>query len=103
MIYLDREKTKKADIQPDKYGVYQLMGNNTYYVFGDFKIIASNKVVIYAYEYSQIYTTKYDNTKVILHDNSIVFYCDFMFFLLNYLCGIIFFIENKIFKKGGKK
>ena len=102
MIYLDKEKTKPVDIKQDKYGVYQLMGDGTYYVFGHMKLIASNKVVIYAYEDSQIYTSKFDNTKVILHDNSIVYYGDFMFFLLNYLITIIFFIENNVFKKGVK-
>ena len=102
MIYLDVEKTKKADIKPDKYGVFQLMGDGTYYVFDDMQLVASNKVVVYAYDNSLIYTTKYDNTKVIVHDNAIVYYGNFMFFLWNYLITIIVFLENKGFKKGVK-
>ena len=75
MIYLDKEKTKKADIKPNQYNEYVLKGEGTYYVFGDTKVIARGDVEVYAYDDSKVRV--YDTSRVSADHHSIVYAYDY--------------------------
>ena len=53
-IYYDKEKTKPAEFEVDENGYAILEGDKVYYVFGESKVSARDKSVVWAFDYSQV-------------------------------------------------